>query len=450
MCTSHRCLHLLPPLYIPLSETVYEVISCPYWEFRINLHVSISLINGLNSEETVNLTPGLTSKWKDLSFTPLTVSQAPTPVLTTYFLTNGEKVALFESNKIPDLHCSDENSAALLNCSLSPACCTDCRPNQDTLVSCKCRNLVLENLLENPQQLLPLTSGKISLRNIKKDIFSESNYAPIQLLVTMENFHLIAEVDQTSCNILPKKLVGCYKCNTGGEFSYQCYTNFGTAIAEIKCENGITFVSHCNPTLQDYETILPFNHSIIHSNCSVHCPGGSTTFTIQGQLEYISIEQQSYYQNSSVDTTSQFDESIPFPKFELGALFEYFTIFPNFLLPILFLPSTLFLLFLVAKFHPVFHFWKFFNRYTALTPSITIATIIFAEAAGSHDVSQKESHVSEKFKPSKYVYIKLTNLPDNSTINFLSHQVNSNSYLVDYSQLQLKVNINSTFNNKVN
>ena len=194
----------------PLSETVYEVISCPSWEFRINLHVSIFLTNGPNSEETDNLTPVLTSKWKYLSFTPLTVSQAPTPVNATYFLTNGEKVALFKSNKIPDLHYTDENSAALLNCSLSPSCCTDCRPNQDTLVSCKCRNFVFENLLENPRQLLPLTYGKISLRNIKKDIFSEYNYAPIQLLVTIENFHFISEVDQTSCNILQNKLVGSH------------------------------------------------------------------------------------------------------------------------------------------------------------------------------------------------------------------------------------------------
>ncbi|HKX46734.1 MAG TPA: hypothetical protein VJP77_08520, partial [Planctomycetota bacterium] len=232
----------------PTSENIYEVVSCPSWEFRINLIVSIELTGQTPVSENISLTPGITSKWNDLSFTSLTVSQAPTPVLTEHFITDGINVALFDSNIHVDLHCPDEISAVELNCTLIPTSCINCRPNPDTLVSCKCRHLLLENILHNPQMQLPLTSGKISLRNDLKEIFSESTYAPIQILVTMENFKLIAEIDQTTCTIFPKKLSGCYKCNTGGEFSYECHTNFGISIAEITCEDGTIFISHCEST----------------------------------------------------------------------------------------------------------------------------------------------------------------------------------------------------------
>ena len=74
-----------------------------------------------------------------------------------------------------------------------------------------------------------LTPGKIA----RSKIGALYQYASIQILVTMENFKLISEIDQTTCTIFPKKLSGCYKCNTGGEFSYECHTKFGISIDEI-------------------------------------------------------------------------------------------------------------------------------------------------------------------------------------------------------------------------
>ena len=162
----------------PLSETVFEVISCPSWEFRINLSISFALNNGSSTNSTITLSPGLTSTWNDISFTPLAISQAPTPVLNEFFLTDGKSFALNRETEI-DLHCPVENLASSFNCSLLPTSCIECRPNAETLVNCQCKNFILENTISNPQRQLPLTSGKIALRSSQKAVFSESKYAPI-------------------------------------------------------------------------------------------------------------------------------------------------------------------------------------------------------------------------------------------------------------------------------
>ena len=78
---------------LPTSNTTYEVFSCPTWEQHIVASISLKIAN---DSRAVNATlhPGMTYHWDEFSVTPLSVSQAPTPVLSQKFITDGADVAL--------------------------------------------------------------------------------------------------------------------------------------------------------------------------------------------------------------------------------------------------------------------------------------------------------------------------------------------------------------------
>ena len=81
---------------LPTSNTTYEVFSCPTWEQHIVARISLKIAN---DSRAVNATlhPGMTFHWDEFSVTPLSVSQAPTPVLSQKFITDGTTLRWLES-----------------------------------------------------------------------------------------------------------------------------------------------------------------------------------------------------------------------------------------------------------------------------------------------------------------------------------------------------------------
>lgn len=101
------------------THKIYETFSCPVWEYRIKARIILEEDGKEKNETTVELIPGMTFKWLNISYTPTGVLLAPAPILATKFLTDGNKVAIYEPNELNnDLFCPDRKSAVNLNCSL--------------------------------------------------------------------------------------------------------------------------------------------------------------------------------------------------------------------------------------------------------------------------------------------------------------------------------------------
>jgi hypothetical protein len=201
---------------IPYSGRVFEKFSCPQWEHRVDANIRLEIANE-TFEQNVTLHPGLTHTWKNFSFTTLAISQAPAPVLSNHFLTDGVEVALADEFET-DLTCADKELAAGFNCTLSPKSCVDCVPDPDSpQVTCACRQVTCENLFIDLEKRLPLHMSMINLRHRGSHVFAETVYAPVQVNVKT-NVQLITQAQHTRCEIKPINITGCYRCHTGSNF----------------------------------------------------------------------------------------------------------------------------------------------------------------------------------------------------------------------------------------
>ncbi|KAI1712841.1 pao retrotransposon peptidase domain-containing protein [Ditylenchus destructor] len=268
----------------PASASVYEVFKCSSWEYQVL--VSLTLKTDTNSTSTlISLTPGMTSRWGNISLTPTSVSQAPVPVLGSYFLTDGTRTAMLDKVHT-DLHCSDVATAANFSCQLSPTACAGCQVAEDT-ISCQCRDLRLEDFMEDPSIRLPLRVSGYQIRENNSKVFAETHRAAIQLTVKIDKVKLTTVYDGSTCRLTPQQLTGCYSCDSGGELKFKCTTDHGRALANIKCEQGQWFTALCSQNEEEQTTLLSFTKAVINESCKVECPGGSSSFLLSGTLSYV-------------------------------------------------------------------------------------------------------------------------------------------------------------------
>jgi hypothetical protein len=85
---------------LPTSNITYEIFSCPTWDQHIVTSIEFESAEGNNSV-TVELHPGMKFPFGNLSITPLSLSQAPAPVMGQRFITDGENVVL-KRKKLPN------------------------------------------------------------------------------------------------------------------------------------------------------------------------------------------------------------------------------------------------------------------------------------------------------------------------------------------------------------
>uniref|UniRef100_A0A915N7Q1 Phlebovirus glycoprotein G2 fusion domain-containing protein n=1 Tax=Meloidogyne javanica TaxID=6303 RepID=A0A915N7Q1_MELJA len=274
------------------SRPPFEVVSCPAWDVTFPVDLRLELTGGKSWNTELILRPGMTSNWGNISITPLSVSLPPMPTLSNRFITNGRATALIQH--VPThLHCADEDAARKFNCSLDIDTCKDCKPNhEEGSVSCHCQDVDVEGILENPMARLPITVAKVYVYNEGPAIYAEHSYSPVQLHVQMKDLQLILEFRDSKCWIEPISLVGCYKCPTGAQLRYKCRTDWGTALAKVECDDGVVFATQCTTNNTEKMIVLPFDRSLIASNCVVDCPAGETSFNISAELHYIPLKRQ--------------------------------------------------------------------------------------------------------------------------------------------------------------
>jgi len=292
---------------IPMTLDVFELFECPTWDFHIKTSLQLT-VNDQIVEETVTLHPGLTHHWANISLTPISVTNPPAPVLSTPFLTHGFAVALGDG--VPtDLKCQDRPSAAGFGCNISADTCKDCRPTPDGSITCQCRELDGEAILADPAKRLPLTIGRHTFLTEDDQVYVEQSYTPIQINLQMNNFQLVTEITESTCRVIINDVSGCYRCLTGVQIKYSCSTDFGSSLANIKCDDGIHFIARCSFNGTEGVAHFAYNRSKIDTECQVRCPGGDNQLNIKGQLLFIPIQwrQERIVQSSKGEKSSSWN-----------------------------------------------------------------------------------------------------------------------------------------------
>ncbi|KAI1700028.1 phlebovirus glycoprotein g2 domain-containing protein [Ditylenchus destructor] len=353
----------------PTSDTVFEIFRCPAWEYRIKLQLLIETNEGMRNESLL-MVPGLTSRWKEFSFTPIAITQPPTPVLSEQFVTNGQDVAIMDHFH-SQLHCVDEATAKAFNCSIDPDSCSGCQ-QAEKQITCQCRDQRLEDFFEDPERKLPVKASLYELRNDRKDVFAESHHAPVQVVMKVQDLKLITVEDKSECNIEPIKLTGCYNCGTGGEFTFKCKTGFGQALAAVRCQDGPVFTQECSEEEKTYSAVLPFKQADIDLNCEVECPGGGNTFKIEGTLRYVPRRMLQGYQ--STNGNAKFSEESCLwgmcIDFDIWSILDALMGWRNMLIfatiVVLGIVAGLFVLKMFLSFNPMLILWRKASRWILL------------------------------------------------------------------------------------
>uniref|UniRef100_A0A914MXS7 Integrase catalytic domain-containing protein n=1 Tax=Meloidogyne incognita TaxID=6306 RepID=A0A914MXS7_MELIC len=271
----------------PISDELYELVSCPTWDYVIDIEMSMRF-KGNISKYSFSLSPGATIKWDKIKISLLDITPPMAPILSSQFIIGNNGVAMVDNFK-SDLDCSDAKNFS--KCELDINSCKECwLDKEEEQIKCACIDLIIEEIFKDKQKSLPLDTKRIKLRNNGRNIYSETSYLPIEIMVRFENYSIASNIDISICKIEPIILSGCYNC-FGAIFKYKCFSDYGNPLSEIKCKNGNIFTSKCSVNGTEQVSVLSFDRTEVREFCEIFCPGGKTNFTIQGTLEYILPEK---------------------------------------------------------------------------------------------------------------------------------------------------------------
>jgi hypothetical protein len=353
------------PHAVPASNTVYELISCPTWEQRIGVEILLEGVTNATLSTRETLIPGITHRWRNVSFTPVAISQPPVPVLGKRFLFDGKSMAMAGEVK-SELFCPDKSSAEEFNCSIPSTACPRCTADHvEEKVFCQCKEAVLEGRMANPEEVLPMNVGRLIIDHKGRDIFTETSYSPVQVMIKFEGLRLALQHDLTKCHGTGENVTGCYNCNSGAVLNFGCRADFGSAMAEVNCGDGTYFTARCDEKGGIENISLAFNMAEVHTNCTIKCPGGDSNFSIIGHLRYIPLKFREELGMAKTEEKMPEPGEEWWPKLDLD--FDIKDVLGFFIGVNLVMVATILgvggiALFLFFKLNPVFRAWRIIGR----------------------------------------------------------------------------------------
>ncbi len=277
---------------VPATDTVYEVFSCPVWQFKVSATARITL-QGETTSHNFDLRPGTGITWRNMKLTLISITNPPVPILGSQFLTDGSKTVMVKasnggqpiSGTIGELQCANREKASVFDCYLPHDNC-QCQP-QETQASCYCTERTLESLFTEIEHVIPIQTQGISIFGSGRNLEAEYNgIASLEVQVSLEGFKLSTKIEKNKCVIKPIAFAGCYSCLTGAKLKFECHTDFGEALAHVKCGKG-TFSTICTNVGVKATAAMTFSQAHVSETCEVNCPAGTTNFKIDGTLVFI-------------------------------------------------------------------------------------------------------------------------------------------------------------------
>ncbi len=285
----------------PKTETIYEVFSCPVWNYLIDVTATLVHSNGKEFTHSLHLEPGKIKKWKNFEFGITSVNTPTIPLLHKSFVTDGKRVFVAHTSasgqpvagEIGELQCgSKEKVKAFASCILPHNIC-QCSP-QESRVQCTCSHRELETMFDRPEYVLPLRTQGLMLQGTGTDIYATfSSIASLEIQITTAKVNLLYTHTPSLCTIKPVEFQGCYSCLVGAVLKFTCISDKGEQLAHVSC--GIAgkakFSTLCSENTVSGTASLAFTKADINETCHVSCPGGTTKFAVMGTLTFVEKER---------------------------------------------------------------------------------------------------------------------------------------------------------------
>ncbi|KAI1715519.1 phlebovirus glycoprotein g2 domain-containing protein [Ditylenchus destructor] len=376
---------------MPLSDTIYEVFTCPDWVYEVKLDLKME-VNRTEETSEIIAAEGITTRWKEISVSPVAITRPPAPLFGQHFVSDGINAAMV-TEFTTDLSCVNYTAANELKCSLNPKACQNCRDNSQK-INCHCRDSNIEEIMENPSSRLPLEVGRYEMKNEGKEVFAESRHTPVQLVVKLEGLSLATLNHENTCKIKPLEITGCYRCDSGAKLTYECETDFGEALAIVRCAEA-SFTQTCDNSSKTYTASLHFNTAEVKTMCNVTCPKETTQFELEAVLQYVpkSVQMLSETQSKNNEEIGLFTCDIC--DIDLRHAMNFLFAWDRILIVVLVISVSSVILMLCLKYNPMIRIMRKGYRLLAIfaiMPLLGLQSMVLAHPVnGGNAIHQNDS-----------------------------------------------------------
>ncbi|KAK6030023.1 peptidase family A16 [Ostertagia ostertagi] len=278
----------------PTSETIYTVFTCPSWELTVTAEITLQLQQERKTF-TMLLRPGRATRTGDITLSLLSTISPQLPILASAFITDGTRTAMtmkVQANELTpatpaQLQCASKLDASQFLCRFSSRACSCSAGSYKATCTCP-KGHISPYLSRNT---LPLITKNVIIEQHDDTIAAHTRVgSAIFLQLTMENVKIVSVQNKGQCSITSSSIEGCYSCLLGAKVSIICYSTEEQTTADITCEQEQQ-VAICTKTGKLNEMIFHFRSPEIATKCTVSCPGGLSSFQVEGALDYVNDAQ---------------------------------------------------------------------------------------------------------------------------------------------------------------
>uniref|UniRef100_A0A7I4Z0U8 Phlebovirus_G2 domain-containing protein n=1 Tax=Haemonchus contortus TaxID=6289 RepID=A0A7I4Z0U8_HAECO len=234
---SSRCL-FYTVYAVPTAETIYEVFRCMRWSQQVKLLPTMEDFHhdGGKQQYELMVKPNIPVKLSSLRLTMTSVSLPPTPLLHSYFISNGHETSIWDKSRVPNLICISPKRAANLDCSVAEDC--RCEP-AESKVKCECSTIDVEKEFDHLEAKLPIRSPVWELSTSEDSTVTAKILDMVSADVTVNFQSTLKEVAMMvhngHCSIEDADLNGCYSCSQGARSTVRCKFERKT-LGEVICD----------------------------------------------------------------------------------------------------------------------------------------------------------------------------------------------------------------------
>ncbi|KAK6049115.1 hypothetical protein COOONC_13380, partial [Cooperia oncophora] len=232
--------------------------------------------------------------WNNLRLTFAGTILPNLPILSSYFITDGNIVTRIEPsqqgqllpNSAGQLQCrTEEEAKSFGSCIFAQYACS-CNPRKYA-VTCSCPNGTTSSFLHNKHNKLPVITGQAALINERQTIKAKTTIdSALTIQISTNELVIAASINNNSCQVHMEELTGCYSCTQGAIANVSCRSSISEETAQIECSD-TTRIVRCTPEGEISTVRFHFINSMVNENCTVRCPGGISTVILKGQLAFV-------------------------------------------------------------------------------------------------------------------------------------------------------------------
>jgi hypothetical protein len=145
--------------------------------------------------------------------------------------------------------------------------------------------------VHSPEFTVELTTGSA--------IKATFEHGSVRLRLHIRGLRGAAIDTEATAMVKVEEMWGCYSCLPGGEVRYRCQLDGEPTMVAASCGASHTELM-CDSTGEARVTRIAFDHAVINEVCTAWGPGGNSTFSLKGILNYISEHEGSPHSRRTV------------------------------------------------------------------------------------------------------------------------------------------------------